>query len=80
MAAQIAVGAYAAEAAGDKFAGHRGALSGAVLEGHPAPSKQMERGAADNGEQVRQRVLTRGQRLPGLMPQGLKGPGSRAST
>ena len=72
MAAQIAVRAYAAEAARDKLMGHGRGLRGAVLQGQPAPVKQMLRGAADDGAQVRQRIVTGRQRLPRLVPERLQ--------
>ena len=79
MAGQIAVRAYAAEAARDKFVGHGAGLRGPVLQRQPAPGEQMLRRGLDDGAQVRQRILTRGQRLPGLILRA-SSAGSRAST
>src|SRR5580704_11724220 len=70
VARQIAVRAYAAEAARDKLMGHGAALRRPMLEGQPAAGVQMSRGRLDDEAQVRQCVFTRCQRLPRFILQG----------
>ncbi len=72
MAAQIAIRAYAAEAARDKLMGHGRAPAWRRAPGPASPVKQMIGGAADDGAQVRQRILTWRQRLSRLVLQGLQ--------